>query len=261
MNSVRKTGLVLATALCASLAFAGAPSMNEIEKSARAKWFAFELEPVQTTFHGDWAAFAKQKEAEEARFAEQARKAPARPRYGPAPSVEQARAQRVLQAEFGQVAKARTEEIRAMAKAVIEALQKGDVEALVDDCAMYDASSKDRAALTRAFLVEHRAELMKMAKLADPSAPDFARDLAFTAPSPHTGMTGQVNIAFGPPGAAPKDPEMYPARHELELWWSGEVMPEANGPLHATPSAQPPKSRWRFYQVIAPYSLKRMHLQ
>ena len=253
--------LLLLAALTAAQTPAGASTMTDSEKSARAKWFAFELAPVPTTHRGDWAAFVKQKEAEEARFAEQARTAHSSPRYGPPPTVEQARAQRVLQVEFNQVARARTEEIRAIAKTIIGALQKGDVEALVDDCAMYDAASKDRAELTRKFLVENKAQLMKMAKLADPSAADFAQSLQFTSPNPPTGMTGQVTIAFGPPGKAPKDPERYPDRHQLELWWSGEVMPEANGPLHPAPSAQPPKSRWRFYQLIAPYSLQRMHLQ
>ena len=51
-------------AAIALLLLAGAPAMTDAEKSARSKWFSFELAPVQTTFHGDWAAFVKAKEAE-----------------------------------------------------------------------------------------------------------------------------------------------------------------------------------------------------
>ena len=155
----------------------------------------------------------------------------------------------------------RTEEIRAKAKAVIAALQKGEVESLIDDCVMYDAAAPDRRELTRKDLLEHKAELTKMAKLADPNAADFAARPHFVPPSPERGMTGQLLIELGPPGRPPKDKDRYPERHQLELWWSGEVMPEANGPLRSTPAAQPPASRWRFYALHAPYSLRRVYLQ
>ena len=63
------------------------------------------------------------------------------------------------------------------------------------------------------------------------------------------------------PAPAPKDTELYPPTHELELWWSGEVMPEANGPHHATPTTPTPKSRWRFYRLLTPYSQQRRYLE
>jgi hypothetical protein len=74
-------------------------------------------------------------------------------------------------------------------------------------------------------------------------------------------MVGQVSIPFGPEAPPPKDRDLYPARHQLELWWSGQVMPDANGPLHPAPSREKPVSRWRFYQVVSPYSERPMMLQ
>jgi hypothetical protein len=92
----------------------------------------------------------------------------------------------------------------------------------------------------------------------------FSPDLSFNPPSPNRGMVGQVKVAFGPPAVRPKGarPDSFPIRAYLELWWSGQVMPEANGPLHAAPRADTPSpGRWRFYAVVAPYSRTPMFLQ
>lgn len=226
------------------------------EQQARAQWFEFELGEVKTDFKGDWVAFVKAKEARERAADEAGVKQDALD--GPVTATV-VRARRALRAEYELVATQREDEVRALAKQVIEALQRGDLEPLVADCTMYDAKAKDRAELTRKYFAEHKAAWQKAAKLVKTDAPDFARDLQFEGPSPERGMTAQVMVSFGPSVPRPKGEkarDLYPERHQLELWWSGEVMPDANGPVHASPTTPRPKSRWRFHQLVLPYSLK-----
>jgi hypothetical protein len=256
--------LLLATcALVAGNSRAEAPmKQDEAERIARERWFDFELAPLVARLHGDWAQIVAQKQAEDDRLAKA---------WHPSDDMEaprtaaQARAQRVLQQEFVAVAQTRQVEIRALARRVILALQKGDVDALVDECVMYDGTAAERRALTRTFLHEQKPALQRAARLADANAADFATALSFRKPSPSTGMVGQVAIAFGPTVAAPKDAareDLYPKRHEIELWWSGQVMPEANRPLRPAPGrADKPVSRWRFYRVVMPYSLRPRMLE
>jgi len=254
-------GIGIALSLCLPLAGSGwaePPAQSVAERNARARWFDFELEPMVKKWKGDWAQVIAAKQAEDDKLAKQWKPAddPTEPH-----SPLAARAQRVLQAEFVEIAQQRKDEIRALAKRTLLALQKGDIESLVDDCTMYDAKAKDRRELTRAYLREHRRELQAAAMAADVNAADFAQELQFSAPDPSRGMTGQVTIPYGKKAKKPKNPELYPERHELELWWSGEVMPEANGPVHPAPVAgEKPAMRWRFYQVIKPYSMKPTYL-
>ncbi|MBL8912511.1 MAG: hypothetical protein JNM17_17595 [Archangium sp.] len=237
----------------------GAPPMTQAdaEKYARAKYFEFELKDVGT----DWLAFVKNKEAKEKAQADEERKQESFP---PRPTDDVGlRAVRVVQEEFTQVAKPREDEIRALAKTILEALAKGDLETVAADCTMYDATAKDRLELTRAYLKENKAKLQKAAKLFKPDASGFPITMFFEPPSPERGMTGQVRIAFGPKVPAPKGTpsDRFPETHQIELWWSGEVMPEANGPVNASPTSPRPKSRWRFYQVITPWSQRPLYLQ
>lgn len=168
-------------------------------------------------------------------------------------SPQQARAWAALKKEWDHVQKTQQAEVRAHARRIIVALQKGDVEALIPEFAMYNATPEGRK-LARKYLEEHRAELQAAAKLVDPDAPDFAKELHFHAPEPEAGMTGQVTIPFGPEAPPPKDKRRSPPRHEIELWWSGPLMPDANGPVHATPPAGSKPGRWRFYALTLPYS-------
>jgi hypothetical protein len=204
-------------------------SQQAAEALARKRWFTFELKPVKTRFHGDWVAFVHSYEKEEPKSGA------GRSLGGKAPptTADEVRAYRVLEREFDEVAQARRQEIRELAIKLLGALQRGELEPLVDDCAMYNDSSKNRRELTRAYLTEHKAELVEAAKLADLSAADFATRLVFSSPSPETGMTGQVAIQFGPKVERPQNGGRSPEQHQLELWWSGEVMPEANGPVHS----------------------------
>ena len=96
----------------------------------------------------------------------------------------------------------------------------------------------DRRALTLAYLNKNKAELQKLAKLA-------LTDKDF-------GMVGQVRLYFGRGIVAPKDAnERMPHYHMLELWWSGQVMPEANGPKYALPQRPgAPDGEWRFHSLI-----------
>ncbi|MBL8917754.1 MAG: hypothetical protein JNJ54_02755 [Myxococcaceae bacterium] len=252
--------LVLAV-FVAPLCFAGPPmTQQQAELEARARWFEFELEEVKTDFKGDWVAFVKAKEARERQLDAEGLKAAVRD--GPAPTAKDVRALRALRAEYELVATKREDELRALAKLAIAAMQKGDLEPLVGDCTMYDATAKDRAELTRKFFAEQKLAWQKAATLAKVDAPDFARDFEFEGPSPETGMTAQVRISFGPKAQRPageRGRDLFPERHQLELWWSGEVMPDANGRLNGAPTTPRPKSRWRFYQLVLPYSLRPMH--
>lgn len=246
-------------ALVVALALANPPmTQAEAEKLARSRYFEFELKDVAG---GDWVAFLKSKEAKEASLLEEGRKNRS-PRAG---ALDDAglRGVRVLREEFEQVAKPREDELRSLARSVLEALAKGELESVAADCTMYDAKAADRLELTRKFLQENKAALQKAAQLAKTDAGDFAQALSFKSPAPERGMTGQVRIAFGPKVPAPKGTprDRFPERHELELWWSGEVMPEANGDVNAAPTNPRPKSRWRFYQVILPWSQRPVMLQ
>lgn len=250
--------LVLAILLVtSSLSFAGPPmTQQEAEKLARAQWFEFELEEVKTTWKGDWVAFVRAKEAKERALDEEAKKQSSLDE--PNLPARELRARRVLQEEFTAVAQKREDELRALARKVIEAMAKGDLETLAADCTMYSSTAPDRLALTRKYLEGSRAKLQAAAKLVKVDAGDFAVDLQFESPEPEAGMTGQVLISFGPKAAPPKDKDLYPERHQLEFWWSGEVMPDANGPRNASPTSPRPVSRWRFHQLITPFSLRPM---
>lgn len=232
-------------------------SQKAAEVLARSRYFAFELAPVQAPHGGDWLAFLKQKEADE-----QAAAASWRPPRGgadlePRDSPSPGRAQRALQAEFELVAKARKDEVLALAKQVLEAARSGTLDALAGDCTFYDATAKDRLALTRAHFAEQAAAWKKAAALATGEL----ADVQFERPHPETGMPAKAYVSFGPDAKAPKSGARFPPRHQVELWWSGEVMPEANGPLRAAPAATPPKSRWRFHDLVLPYSREHFGLE
>ena len=174
---------------------------------------------------------------------------------------QQKRAAAALQKEFDDVAHKQEDVVRAHAKRIVLALQSGDVEALVDECTMYDVTAKDREQLTRKYLLEHKAEMQAAVKGIDVNAADFASELEFGSPEPEAGMTGYVIIPFGPEAPRPADAEArcYPTRHQIELSWSGPLMPDANGPaLERAPKGSTP-GRWRFYQLVTPYSRKPMY--
>lgn len=249
----------LALLLLSTLAVAGPPmSQSDAEKSARSRWFEFELRAVPG---GDWVAFTKAKEAKEKALLEEGR-THVSPRSGPVDDVG-LRGRRLVQEEFEAVAKPREEEIQTLARKVLAALAKGDLETVAADCTMYDATATDRLELTRKYLQENKAALQKAAQLASTDGGVVVRGLSFESPAPERGMTGRVTLSFGPkakvPPGTPSD--RYPDVHQIELWWSGEVMPEANGPLHAAPTTPRPKSRWRFNQVVLPFSQRPVFLQ
>jgi hypothetical protein len=247
----------------ASMTMAAEPmTQAAAEKLARAQWFEFELAPVQSSYGGDWVKFVAAKQAEESKFAAAWSSSSGSPRAPRPDSEAESRAQRVVQVEFQQVAQARTAEVKALAVKVLEGMKRGDLEAFVDDCSMYDAKAPSRRELTRTFFKEQRAAWMKAAKLADTAVATFAEELDFTRPSPPTGMTGKVTISFGPKGTGAPRPGLYPERHQLELTWSGEVMPEANGALFAAPASPRLERRWRFYRLVMPYSRNgNVHLE
>ncbi|MBE7451334.1 MAG: hypothetical protein HS111_21285 [Kofleriaceae bacterium] len=159
---------------------------------------------------------------------------------------------RVLREEWETVAMADRDAVIAEAQRVLRLVQAGKLDELAADCVHY--GGPDRVALCRKMLEDRRAELTAAVRGIDPASLS-ARQLRFSAPEPEAGMTGQVVIPFGAPAPAPRDARRYPPTWQLELWWSGQVMPEANGPVHARPQApDAPPGRWRFFDVIAPYS-------
>lgn len=257
MTPVRAAAVV--ALLCCLPAFAGDAPMTQkdAEAFARRRYFAFELAPVHATYKGDWVAFVKRKEADEAAAA--AAWHPPRggvnvePEDSPAPG----RAQRALRAEYELVARVREDEVKALAKQVLDAARAGKLEPLVEDCTLYDATAKDRAELTRKHFAEHAAAWKKAAALAEAEL----ADVRFEGPAPERGMPARAYVSFGPKAKAPKSGERFPERHQVELWWSGEVMPEANGPLRAAPGAEAAKSRWRFHDLVLPYSRQHFGLQ
>lgn len=174
--------------------------------------------------------------------------------HGEPSSPAQARAWQALEREFEEQVEPREQDVRAYATKIIRALQAWDLELLVGECVMYSSNAKDRAGLTRKYLEAHKAELQAAAALADPNAPDFGKQLSWRRPEPGAGMQGRVSVPFGPPAPAPANKRLVPPRHELELWWSGPLMPEANGPVHATPPPGSKPGHWRFHQLVLPYS-------
>lgn len=222
------------------------------EQLARSRYFSFELAPVQAAHHGDWAAFLAWKEADEEAAAASFRPPRGGANLEPPDSPAPGRAVRALRAEYELVASARRDEVKALAQRVLDAARAGKLESLVEDCTLYDASAKERLAYTRKHFAENAAAWKKAAAIGKGALDQ----VEFIPPSPETGMPARALVSFGPEAKPPADDELHPSRHQIELWWSGEVMPEANGPLRARPVAPAPRSRWRFHELVLPYSQK-----
>jgi hypothetical protein len=176
------------------------------------------------------------------------------------PSPKVARAWQALQKEFDKVARTREKEVRKKALEVLLAIREWRVEALIEECTVY-GPGKDGRELTRKFFAEEKEAWQTAARFPDVDEPTFAQQLQFGSPEPEAGMPGRVNIPFGPKPVEKKknavlhsDPQ-YPERYELELWWSGPLMPEANGPVRATAPAGSKPGRWRLHRIVKPYSL------
>lgn len=227
----------------------------EAEKLAREQWFPFELAGVT-----DWPKFYAEKKAKEDALVKSFVKREQSMHHIEPQTPQDARALRVLQEEFDQVARLQEGEIAAEVKRVLLALQRGELDSVAEGCVMYDAKAKDRRELTLQHLRENAAKLKKLASTFDPAAP---LSFEFTPPHPETGMVGQVQIAFGKKVPRPKGKgkDTFPEQPTIELWWSGLVMPDANGDRFAKPQpGAPQQGKWHFYQVIEPYSLKPTYL-
>lgn len=226
---------------------------SEAERRSRALWFPHELAAVDAEFGGDWQAFYDAKLAREAALDaawEDHRDYRFDYRLS---SAEAVRAMRMLHEEW-EVARADEAAVTVEAQRVLLALARGDFEAAVADCVGYSAA--DRVARCLAALEARRAEITAAVRGIDAATLGSAG--RWFTDQDEAGMTGQVVIAFGDAARAPANAErdeLYPETWQIELWWSGQVMPEANGPRHAHPlEPGQPAGRWRFYDVIAPYS-------
>lgn len=166
-----------------------------------------------------------------------------------------------LQREFEDVAMARKAEILRSVKAALTAFKKGDTLAVAAECTMYDAKAKERDALTRDYLLAQKDAWQKAAERFVESELT-ERDIHFESPAPERGMPAKATVYFGPklqrPTTGPRD--SYPDRHAVELWWSGAIMPDANGPVFKSPR-KGAKMKWEFYQLVLPYSRQPTYLQ
>jgi hypothetical protein len=264
---MKKTGLfpaALALSLACSPAFSDTPAKKGVpmdpktaEALSRQAWFDFELTEAASKHHGDWVAFHSAKQAEEDSLAKhwEKNKEEFQNLRSPIPSAGYARSLRVLHLEFETVARIQEKEIVAEARRVLIALRNGDIEALVEGSVKYDRKSPEWKQYTRKDLADRKAQLVKAAKLINAESAGFGSELEFEAPSPYRGMVGQVSVPFGPryprkPGSLSR-----PERHAIELWWSGQVMPDANGPLFSAPkSSVPVVGKWHFYDLVLPHS-------
>ncbi len=229
-------------------------AMSKSESIARGAWFHFELTEVGTLFAGDWAAFHAHKLSEESRFEKEFHQQKDSFRFGPK-SAQEARATRVLNREFEQVALPRRAQALAAAKEVLQAIKVGDIRSVAERCYYY--TGVDRVALCEKHLKKNASFLAHAAALAKAEGAKFGGNFDTDKPSPSTGMVGQIRFSFGPTERAPEGKEgYYPNRHQIELWWSGQVQPEPNTPPRSSPSdsesGQP--GHWRFYAIIKPYT-------
>ena len=165
-----------------------------------------------------------------------------------------------LQDEFKNIAMKEQAQIFSVVKEALVAFKKGDVLAVQGDCVMYDAKSEDRAKYTREFLLKNKGQWREAAQHF--SEKDLIEEnIVFESPVPDRGMTGQLMFYFGPKVPRPKNAKnsAYPERHAIELWWSGAVMPDANGRIYDPPKKDV-KLKWHFFKLVTPYSMTPSYL-
>jgi hypothetical protein len=155
----------------------------------------------------------------------------------------------LLNLEYERVVRPSMAQLPGEARRIAGAIVRGDLEMLAAECTRY-SPGPDRLAYTRETLAEELAMMKQVAALVD--KPPM---IELRPPSPQTGMVAQADVMFGavqkPRGK--RENMTWHARHGIELWWSGQVMPEANGPRFTSPGRdRPPPGRWRFYRCFAP---------
>ncbi len=268
-------GLLIVFCTCRSVEAGGNKEMQARAKAtAEHLYFEFELQSVATAFGGDWIKFLNHKKKEESVYADSWRRSPVQPspRVRAPDSVAEARALRMLQREFHEVIKTNPQAAVQAANRVVHALKAGDFKRLAEDCVFY-GHTPEGARLCLDRLNSQKIEIQAAMSLieTDPPFSDHCGARVsgskvtvsaclprFTAPVPSTGMVAQVNLSFGPKVKRPDNGLAYPPRHQIELWWSGPVMPEANGPRYDKPGpGRPILGAWRFYVLVFPYSRQR----
>jgi len=227
------------------------------ENLSRKAWFAFELEPVTQIYANDWVRFYhEKKEKEDARRAEWEKRGPhLLPDQIEVTSYDQMRAAALLQEEFERVVKKQADKAYEVAEHNMMELKRENYHAVAENCVMYSADSAERIALTVDYLKSQRTLISEVLAIFERENGQFPKSRSnekypwtkegeqsdsgiFWEPDPWAGMPAKALISIGTEG------------HEIELWWSGPVMPNANGPRYATPQGiHEYAGRWSFYNI------------
>jgi len=219
-----------------------------------ARWFDFELADL-ARFGGDLERFAAWKADELARL--EAEEVIWYEGGGATLSTDDKRACQLLALELERVAAPLAEHLIDTARRIAAAITSGELDWVIDDCVMY-SPVPDRAALTRRAFEHDRALMRSVAAVID-----GAHALELRPAEPASGMPAWAAVWFGPIVPAPEPPRPtcdWHARYGMEFWWSGQVMPAANGPRFTRPGPdRPPPGRWRFYRCVAPGWVERVY--
>ncbi|RLB48992.1 MAG: hypothetical protein DRJ42_22000 [Deltaproteobacteria bacterium] len=233
------------------------------EERARAAFFEFELTDVDDIHGGDWVAFYEHKVAADRALAPGWHWNPQTPLGQRTP--EEARARHALQLEHQRVVIPEINAAREVAKGVAAALLAGDVTSVAQDCVMY-GSTPEGVAASEARLREQLPAIQRALRSMDQAAEDYGGSVGVSAAMPDHGMQASATVGFGPDAEAPEDDNpndpLYPATHQMILYWSGPVMPDSSGPRYSAPQpGLPTRGRWRFSRFVFPYAQRRGALQ
>lgn len=156
-------------------------------------------------------------------------------------------------------------------------VKAGDLDALIDGTSRYDHAAAEWRTYTRTWLTEVQGKLADVTLpahvLLHSSSAPFSWDvetksgtpaeqvsLALLSPEPEAGMPGKAEVEFGPvvdkPAGSKNDG---PDRWTVEFYWLGQVMPAANGPKYAHPSAdRKGPGAWQLADIVEPWSRRTM---
>jgi len=230
---------------------------KEAEELARKLYYHFELDCVQTTFKGSWKTFLDCKTKLEKKFDVAVALDTKKGKYqGKGPHISRSdRRFRVLEMEYKKVARMMTKEIRETAAAILVALKEENLDFFADNC----ANETGKREWLRKNMEMHRT----FAEAFNPKEGFSNESLA--APDLDFGKPASIRLSFGEKIQRPANigSNMYPEYREIELWWSGQVMPAPNAVAFAHPTAPHITSvgKWKFSNIILPYSKNSSGMQ
>ncbi|MDH5178237.1 MAG: hypothetical protein OEZ39_16900 [Gammaproteobacteria bacterium] len=223
----------------------------QAEAQSRQLWFGFELDPVELEYQGDWTSFYQDKLAEETALKQEWEKHGVEilPHNITIESYEEARAIRLLDEEFQRVVVWQKDSARTFATQVLALLKNRNYPALAGQSGIIDASASDRLALSEQLLRE-KQPTYKKAVFEFEQCQHRLTHIHFVEPEPHAGMPAKAEVTIGE------------SDYRVELYWSGPVMPHANGPKYAKPEQTISQSgHWLFSHMITPDTPEAYPLQ